>query len=149
MAKRLFSRLVRIRDNGNATYGIWTVYLGAEKLLDLVTLEPSDFFNLKYVSCIPEGTYLLKKRWSKKYGHHFILEDVDGRTYILVHSGNLFQDTEGCIIVGEYFGYVNGDAILDVKGSKRALERLNEILPDESEIVIGKADVFQDWKRAS
>lgn len=131
MDTKLTTRIIRIRDNGNATYGVWSVYHGREEVLQVVTLEPSAFFNLKYVSCIPCGKYHVKKRTSPKHGDHFHFQDVKGRTFVLAHAGNLYTQTEGCVIPGEYFGYVNNDGIMDVKGSKNAMRKLNEVLPDE------------------
>lgn len=129
--KTLTNRIIRLRDNGNATYGVWKVFQGSDELLSVCTLEPSWMFNLKYISCIPTGRYHVKKRQSTKYGWHFHFQDVQGRTFILAHTGNLYSDSEGCIIVGDQFGYVNGDPVLDVKGSKSAMKKLLDLLPDE------------------
>jgi len=49
-------------------------------------------------SCIPEGTYELRKRRSPKYGDHYWLQDVPGRKYILVHPANhATKELRGCI----------------------------------------------------
>lgn len=64
------------------------------------TLELTYKGNQREISCIPEGTYNVKPRVSKKYGSHFILENVPNRTAILIHVGNKVEDTEGCILVG-------------------------------------------------
>ena len=54
--------------------------------------------NQKMKSCIPEGVYTLKARFSEKFNHHLILEKVPGRSLILIHSAN-DSKTEllGCI----------------------------------------------------
>lgn len=50
------------------------------------------------ISCIPEGVYPLKARYSKKFGHHLLVENVSGRSLILVHPANDAQkELLGCI----------------------------------------------------
>jgi hypothetical protein len=54
--------------------------------------------NQRQVSCIPEGKYELKKRWTRRFGHHFILLNVPDRSYILVHAANdALKEIKGCI----------------------------------------------------
>jgi len=54
--------------------------------------------NIKQISCIPEGRYELKDRYSKKYGSHLILLGVKGRSYILIHPANCaLKELKGCI----------------------------------------------------
>ena len=54
--------------------------------------------NEPQVSCIPEGTYELKKRYSKRFGNHFKLIDVPNRSYILIHPANdALKELKGCI----------------------------------------------------
>ena len=50
------------------------------------------------VSCIPEGTYELMKRWSPKFGRHLLIMNVPQRNYILIHPANdALQELKGCI----------------------------------------------------
>ncbi|RRA90402.1 DUF5675 family protein [Paenimyroides viscosum] len=54
--------------------------------------------NKRRVSCIPEGTYVLRKRYSEKFKWHFVLLDVPNRSYILLHPANNAQkELQGCI----------------------------------------------------
>ena len=54
--------------------------------------------NRPKVSCIPQGRYELRKRWSQRFGKHFILLDVPERTHILVHAANYaLKELKGCI----------------------------------------------------
>lgn len=54
--------------------------------------------NRRNISCIPEGTYILKARYSQKFGHHLILEKVKNRTLILIHPANdALKELKGCI----------------------------------------------------
>ena len=54
--------------------------------------------NKKMVSCIPEGTYRLKKRYSQKFKWHIALENVTNRSLILFHpANNALEELNGCI----------------------------------------------------
>lgn len=50
------------------------------------------------ISCIPEGTYHLVKRYSPKFHWHLHLTDVPGREFILLHPANhALRELKGCI----------------------------------------------------
>ena len=50
------------------------------------------------VSCIPEGKYFIKKRYSKKFQWHLVVLDVKNRSLILFHpANNALQELNGCI----------------------------------------------------
>jgi len=54
--------------------------------------------NKKHISCIPEGTYILKARFSEKFKHHLQLEKVPKRNLILIHPANdAKMELEGCL----------------------------------------------------
>jgi len=54
--------------------------------------------NQKMTSCIPEGVYTLKARFSEKFNHYLILENVMGRSLILIHTANDAKtELLGCI----------------------------------------------------
>jgi len=54
--------------------------------------------NEKRVSCIPEGKYLLKKRYSSKFQWHLEVVDVKNRNLILFHpANNALLELNGCI----------------------------------------------------
>lgn len=88
------------------------------------------------VSCIPEGIYTVVRRYSAKFGHHFHITDVDGRTYILIHAGNYYTDILGCILVGKGLADINKDGLKDVTSSKAALTDLLAMMPKTFEIEI-------------
>lgn len=64
--------------------------------------------NRTSVSCIPEGVYTLGLRRSGvverttggQYLHGWEVQDVPGRTYIMIHPANTIDDLEGCIAPG-------------------------------------------------
>jgi len=54
--------------------------------------------NKKRVSCIPEGKYLLKRRYSTKFQWHIEVADVENRSFILFHpANNAKKELNGCI----------------------------------------------------
>ena len=79
-------------------------------------------------SCIPVGTYKalpLDRSGSGKYIDVWHIQDVEGRTEILIHAGNLVSHSLGCVIIGSERGELGGEAA--VLGSKKALDKLNEV----------------------
>jgi len=62
------------------------------------TLELPWKENQKKISCIPEGKYELRPRYSKKFNSHLKVMDVYGRSLILIHpANNAIVELEGCI----------------------------------------------------
>jgi hypothetical protein len=54
--------------------------------------------NEKRVSCIPEGEYFLRKRYSRKFHWHLELVAVENRSLILMHpANNALRELNGCI----------------------------------------------------
>lgn len=54
--------------------------------------------NTQGVSCIPEGKYLLKKRFSNKFKWHIEITKVPNRGAILFHpANNALTELNGCI----------------------------------------------------
>jgi len=54
--------------------------------------------NEKRVSCVPEGKYFLRKRYTKKYQWHIEILNVKGRSGILFHpANNALTELNGCI----------------------------------------------------
>lgn len=91
------------------------------------TLEDPDNNNLVGNSCIPEGTYKVVPHNGTRYKNVWRLEDVPGRSAILIHQGNTLNDTRGCILVGRRTGTLKGlPAVLE---SRAALDLLRKTLP--------------------
>jgi hypothetical protein len=54
--------------------------------------------NEKRISCIPEGEYFLRKRYSRKFAWHLELVAVKNRSLILMHpANNALRELNGCI----------------------------------------------------
>jgi len=108
--------LFRYEFSDQGTKGLWMTDDFSCRCLELPWKD-----NIPNLSCIPEGVYQCKPRYSKKYRQHYHITDVKGRSWILTHSGNFAGDKEkgfkshtaGCILLGKYFGKLNGqDAVL-------------------------------------
>lgn len=121
---KIKSILIRLQQDAKQTLSEMHFYNGLNHLLTVKALELPDRNNLTSISRIPAGKYVCKLRWSSKYKWHFILEDVEGRSYILIHFGNYYRDTRGCILVGNAFVDINRDGYLDVTSSKKTIKRI-------------------------
>ena len=54
--------------------------------------------NEKRVSCIPEGKYFIRKRYSQKFKWHLEVVGFQNRSLILFHpANNALQELNGCI----------------------------------------------------
>ena len=54
--------------------------------------------NLSRISCVPEGTYELVKRYSPSHKWHLLLNNVPNRQLILIHAANnARKELKGCI----------------------------------------------------
>ncbi|MFT4802531.1 MAG: hypothetical protein ACI93N_002311 [Flavobacteriaceae bacterium] len=79
------------KEGTNSVLFINDVFLG-------FTIELPWKNNTRSKSCIPEGAYFLKARFSKKFNHHLVLENVGYRTLILIHPANHAKaELKGCI----------------------------------------------------
>ena len=98
--------LKRIAKAPEAVYGV----LLSGGIPFAVTLEDADRNNARSISCIPAGEYICKRFHSQKHPNTFQVMGVPGRDGILFHTGNTDEDTQGCILVGESFDPVKGEA---------------------------------------
>lgn len=105
-------------------------------LLSVKALELPDRNNQRSISRIPAGKYNCKLRYSEKYAWHFILENVPGRSYILIHFGNYYRDTRGCILVGNNFKDVDKDGYRDVTSSRKTMKRILSVAPKKFELIV-------------
>ena len=134
--------LTRVRGSFSQTLGGFIAHVGGESF-ECAMLEPSWLFNSPFISCIPCGTYTLKKHDSPRFGKCFLIEGVKGRDNVLVHPGNVYLDTEGCQVPGTRFAHVDDDGNIDVVNSQKALAQLLDFLPDEIEYIVREADDMQ------
>jgi len=89
-----------------ASHGLLTI----EGRKVCLTIELPWVVNQRSISCIPEGEYQLRRRFSPRFKEHFEVVDVPNRSHILFHpANNALRDLRGCIapvseIVGEGWG---------------------------------------------
>ena len=69
----------------------------------IVTLERKWLDNRSGESCIPNGEYICRRIVSPHFGETFEVTNVTGRSHILLHKGNLEDDSHGCILIGEQY----------------------------------------------
>lgn len=114
----------------------------------LAGLEPPWNGNQTNISCIPEGLYLgvleespIVERLSKgAYKKGWKLQSVVGRSHIVVHVGNVINDTQGCLLVGMKRGSVLGQ--MGVLESGRAFEIFMDALKKETVVEFW----FKPWQ---
>lgn len=111
-------RINRIVKRDDVTLGV--LYLPGERFNPLVTLEEPWRDNQPHISCIPAGIYRCVPHNGPKFKNVWRLEDVPGRSAILIHAGNTTRDIEGCILLGTSFGEIAG--MPAVLGSRTAVD---------------------------
>lgn len=99
------------------------------------TLELPWFDNKPFKSCIPEGKYSLIYRKSTSFHvkEGYLLENVPGRSGILVHTANSAEELKGCIAVGVKSSFL-------LYNSKDTLSKLISIIGQSDELNIIKMD---------
>lgn len=128
--------LIRLDDDTKQTLGHLYFFSGIVKVFECKTLELPWLNNQNQISCITPGTYKVVKHNSPSKGNCFHIKDVPGRSHILIHSGNYNKDTLGCVLVGKDFIDLNRDGLTDITESKKTLEKMLALLPEEFEITI-------------
>lgn len=90
---------VRLYRNVHSTHVRGSVVISDVRVCQSTELPWRD--NARNVSCIPDGTYLLKRVKSAKFGDCLHVVGVPGRSGILIHPGNdPHVDSRGCILPG-------------------------------------------------
>lgn len=95
--------IVRLLETDKSTLGIFHI-----RGREFYTLEPPWVNNKVGVSRIPEGIYKCQYRGEREYSKFdkaWLVENVEGRTQILLHRGNSYKDTAGCIVFGTGYFY--------------------------------------------
>jgi hypothetical protein len=123
--------LVRTEYADTRTRGVLVLPDGVFHTLELPWKD-----NERAVSCIPVGTYesvYLPLSASGKYRATYHLQQVDSRSGILIHNGNVVGHTDGCILVGLTKGTLYGEAA--VLQSRKAMLKLNQLMNKQNFIL--------------
>jgi hypothetical protein len=99
-------RLVREPSRDLVTFGT----LFVDDVVECRTLEdqvrerpgvPVSAWKVPKQTAIPAGRYRVRLTMSARFGRVLpLLENVPGFSGIRIHTGNVIEDTEGCILVG-------------------------------------------------
>lgn len=112
------------------------------------TLECPWLDNKPNVSCIPPGRYTvtwLPRSYSGKYRRVWHLHNVEGRSGILIHNGNLVDHTKGCILLGNKHGVLAGKPA--VLASRTAMRYLADLTGEDgfNLNIIGAAPCLEQY----
>ncbi|MCG8635430.1 MAG: DUF5675 family protein [Desulfobacterales bacterium] len=106
--------------------------------------------NKPNISCIPPGTYPLAWRESRRW-KAFHIQNVPGRSFILIHSGNFAGDVamgwkthvHGCVLLGTKFGRLKGQRAILV--SRPMVRRFNTVLRGRK----ARITIKEQWREAA
>ncbi len=97
--------IIRVEESDQGTIGV--LLLDGQAFC--CTLEPPDRDNQVNISCIPPGHYTVIQVNSPRYGDTFEITGVPKRSHVLFHAGNVVKHTKGCVLLGQYFGKLQGN----------------------------------------
>lgn len=129
-------KILRLDDDTKQTLSFGWVFDKVTKLFEFRVLELPWKDNERRVSCIPKGLYDVEKFNSPTFGNVFLYQEVPNRDMIEMHPGNYHSDVLGCQLPGEGFTDIDGDGLLDVTSSRKTLEIIWDLMPDEFKIEI-------------
>ena len=124
--------LKRIGENIDGIFGVLLEELNGQLFPFVVTLEKKWDSNKPFVSCIPLGEFTCKRIISKTYGETFEIFGVTGRDNVLFHWGNFQDNSQGCILIAEYFEKIfnkkTGEFQNGIADSKKGFQQFMDIL---------------------
>lgn len=132
-------KLIRLTDNGEQSVGNFQLFdESGNVLFTCNTLEKPWKQNERGVSCIPAGTYQVKwGHMNKANVDRYELQSVPGRSAIFIHTGNYVTEIRGCLLFGEWDGFV-------LSASRITVTKFETILQKEDfEIVISNEGLTQ------
>jgi len=130
MRRLLITRVSTDLDVG--TFGV--LQWEGDKAPFALSLEDPWRNNEQNVSCIPSGEYIARRFDSPTHGMTFQIMDVPGRTLILFHRGNTHINTEGCVLIGEKFHFLDG--IPSIAASREGFDEFWSRVKDEEEFEV-------------
>ena len=116
-----------------------TVGILFDNNIRLATLENPWLDNQVNISCIPEGSYLVKRDKVGRF-QWYSITGVEGRTSIEMHGGNKVEDTDGCLLVA-----INHNDDFDLSRSIDGLKALAEYVGDNDCLLTVRAANKDDF----
>jgi len=148
--------VLRISSQSDSTNGILFDTTNGRKFLAYTLEDEYRETKVKGETRIPAGTYKIKLRkeggfhgrYTTKYGsmHKGMLhvQDVPGFDYILIHTGNTDEHTDGCLLVGntqtENIGTKDGFIGASVNAYKRIYPPIASALENGEDVEITYVD---------
>lgn len=125
--------LQREESEDDGTYG--TLRFPDGTVLNTIELPWRN--NEARISCIPPGQYECKKRPSQNFGAAYEVQNVPGRSAVLIHAGNsagsadkgMKADSQGCILLGMDRGRKGNQKV--ITASKAAMQLFYEKMQDQ------------------
>jgi len=138
---------IRLKELGfseTQTVSIILVTENGNVLFQCYMLEPPWENNETSISAIYSGSFILRKMSAGENGSrfkyaHFQVMNVPFRTYVKWHIGNDVDDTEGCGLPGMKLADFDNDGIPEVASSTIALQRLFDLLDEETLLIISES----------
>lgn len=120
--------LIRTERMSHGTRG--DLFAGGKRF---VVIERAWQNNQQNISCIPVGSYsvsFLERSASGRYRKCWHVQNVIGRSGILIHNGNIVRHSRGCLILGKRRGRLLGE--LATLNSRCALRELEQVMNRET-----------------
>ena len=128
--------ITRLEEGEEGTFGV----LRLDKQIFCMTLEPRDVENKPNESSIPAQQYTCQPWNSPRHGRTWMVQDVPGRFGILFHAGNVAEDTEGCILLGQHIDKLRGTRA--VKNSGDTFRRFMSETANENRLHLTIKEVY-------
>ena len=124
--------LERFAYSPDGTFGVMTFPTGEQ----FYTVERPWLGNKPMESCIPEGLYILQKRYSPavdrssggEFDEGWEVTNVPGRTFIMIHPGNWPINFQGCIGVGKEYTVIPDRSGVPRNGVTRSRDAFRDMM---------------------
>lgn len=124
-------KLYRLPETGEGSPG---VLMDNEGFPLCLTLERQWLDNKPMESCVPKGNYQNHLVTKPIHGICWEMQGVKDRSDILWHKGNIFTNSNGCILLGYAFDVLSG--LHGIASSGLAYDKFMNYLKGETEFTI-------------
>ena len=135
--------LTRYMHTKDATYGDLHVYNDWRHIFYCSILELPWRGNLKRVSRIPAGTYVIKLEWSEKFQSYlWEIKAVPHRSECKFHQANFVKQINGCMAFARSFKDIDSDGIKDATYSRDTMEKFHKMMEPATEAMLTIIDLY-------